>query len=289
LIARAQRELPADTPAEIRLGLGADLERTLGNWGPPSPMGDVEPLIKSLVQRARIQAEKAQEEAKRHQMKGKLLEFALAHLRRSIEPLPMRVVGALGSLKRRHVQATLRDQLRDRLQQRLRGDERWDQVREVVDEFIAAWYVEQTRDSLIPNTVKFLAVGATGVVGGVAAAAALDPRIRATAAKLKDPLRSLAVDVLKRFGTRPPSTSPPPNPPKQATTTPPPSGPSTGFVRGSRNSCRRTPKYSRLAMPKSQESPPDGTKPSDAQATHAATPDRDEAPPESLGTPIPTS
>jgi MerR family regulatory protein len=289
LIARAQQELPADTPAAIRLRLSADLERALGSWDPASPTGDVEPLIKSLVQRARMQAETDREDAERHAMKGELVEFALARVRQGIDLLPKRIVGAPGSLKRRHVRATLRDQLRDLLQTRLRGDEGWDQVRELADEFMASWFVEQTPDSRIPNTVKFLAVGATGVIGGVAAAAALDPRIRAAAAKLKDPLWSLAVDVLKRFGAPPPSTSSPPNPPKQATTTPPPSGPSTGFVTGWRNSYRRTAKYSRLAIPKSQKAPPDGTTPFDAQAPHAATPDHDEAPPESPGTPSPTS
>jgi excisionase family DNA binding protein len=213
LIAQAQRELPANTPAEIRLRLNADLERALGSWGLASSTGDVEPLIKSLVQRARIQAETAQEDAERHAMKGELVEFALARVRQGIDLLPKRIVGAPGSLKRRHVRATLRDRLRDLLQTRLRGDESWDEVRELADEFMAAWYVEQTPDSRIPNTVKFLAVGATGVIGGAAAAAALDPRIRAAAAKLKDPLRSLAVDVLQRFGAPAASTSPPPNPP----------------------------------------------------------------------------
>jgi hypothetical protein len=195
VIAGAQRDIPTDTPAEIRLRLGADLERALGNWSPTSPTDQVEPLIKSLIQRARVQAETAQEEAERHEMKGELVEFALARLRRGIDLLPKRVVGVPGSLKRRHVRATLRDQLRDALQKRLRGDESWDQVRDLADEFIAAWYVEQAPDSRIPNTVKFLAVGATGVVSGVAAAAALDPRIRAAAAKLKDPLLSLALAI----------------------------------------------------------------------------------------------
>src|SRR5207245_2008631 len=114
------------------------------------PMGHVEPLIKSLVQRATIQAETAQEEAERHEMKGELVDFALAHLRRGIDLLSKRVVGVSNSLKRRHVRATLRDQIPDALRKRLRGDESWDQVRELTDEFIAAWYVEQTPNSRIP-------------------------------------------------------------------------------------------------------------------------------------------
>jgi len=125
VMAQAQRALPADTSAEIRLRLGADVERALGHFGPTSSMDAVEPLVKSLVERARLQGEKAQEEAERREMKGELVDCALAELRRRIDALSKRVVGAPGSLKRRHVQATLHDQLRDRLQKRLRGDEDW--------------------------------------------------------------------------------------------------------------------------------------------------------------------
>jgi excisionase family DNA binding protein len=105
VMAQAQRAVPADTPAEIRLRLGADVERALDHFGPTSPMDTVEPLVKSLVERARLQGENAQEEAERREMKGELVDCALAELRRRIDALSKRVVGTLGSLKRRHVQA----------------------------------------------------------------------------------------------------------------------------------------------------------------------------------------
>jgi len=286
LIARAQRDLPTDTPAEIRLRLGTDLERALGKWGPASPMGDVEPLIKSLVRRAKLQAEKAQEEAERREMKGELLEFALAHLRRSIDALPKRVVGSPDSLKRRHTRAILRDQLRDLLQKRLRGDEDWDQVRELADEFVAAWFVAQPPDSRIPNTVKLLAVGATGLVGGATAAAALSPEIRARAAKLKDPLLSLAGDLLRRLTAPASSTSPSPNPSNQTTAAPPPWRPSVGFVAGWPRSYRRTPTYSRPVTPKSPAATPGGVTAFDGQARDAAATNSNTAPHESPEAPI---
>ncbi len=289
LIAGAQRELPTDTPAEIRLRLGADLERALGNWGPASPMGHVEPLIKSLVQRARMQTETAQEDAERHKMKGELVEFALARLRRGIDLLPKRVVGSPGSLKRRHVRATLRDQLRDVLQKRLRGDESWDQVSDLADEFIAAWYVEQAPDSRIPNTVKFLAVGATGVVGGVAAAAALDPRIRAAAAKLKDPLLSLAGDLLNRLSATPPPTSPPPPPPPDQTTTPPPPfRPGVGFGASWPPSYSRMSRYVRRATHTPSKAPRGSVTAPDSQARNAPPTNGDATLPESPGAPSPS-
>jgi excisionase family DNA binding protein len=96
VMARAQRELPADTPAEIRLRLGADMERALGHFGPSSPVDAVEPLVKSLVERARIQGERAQEEAERRAMKAELIDGALAELRRRIDTLSTRVVCAPG-------------------------------------------------------------------------------------------------------------------------------------------------------------------------------------------------
>ncbi len=165
LIARAQRELPVDAPADVRLRLGADLERPLRNVGPAAPFGEIEPVVKRQVDQARRQAQEAQEQAQRREIRDELLDHAQAHLRRSIESLPGRAVGAPGSLKRRHVRAMLRDQLRDRLQKRLNGDEAWHQVRDLVDEFVAAWYVEQPGEPLIPSAMKVLAAGAIGVAG----------------------------------------------------------------------------------------------------------------------------
>jgi excisionase family DNA binding protein len=281
VMAQAQRALPADTPAEIRLRLGADVERALGHFGPTSSMDAVEPLVKSLVERARLQGEKAQEEAARREMKDELVDCALAELRRRIDALSKRVVGAPGSLKRRHVQATLRDQLRDRLQKRLRGDEDWGQVRDLAVEFLAAWYVEQTPDSRIPKTVQLLVAGATGVAGGAAGAAALSPEIRAQAAKLKAPLLSAVGEFLNRLSAPPPPTSPPPSPASQATPAPPPFRPAVGVGAGWPRSYRRPSRYSHSGTPKSRKARQEGLTPSDGQVREAAPTDsgpRDSAP-----------
>jgi excisionase family DNA binding protein len=220
LIARAQRELPLDTPGEIRLRLGADLERALRDLGPASPCDAVDPLVRSLIDRAKRQTKDAQEDARRRETKGLLLEYALGHLRRSVDALPRRMVGAPDSPKRRHVRATLREQLRDQLQKRLTGDEAWHEVRDLVEEFVAAWYVAQPSGRRLPDAVKLLAAGMSGAAGGAAAVAALNPRIRAEAAKLKDRLLSRVADLAKRLRTPPPSASPPPNPARKAATPP---------------------------------------------------------------------
>lgn len=60
LIAGAQRGLPADTSGEIRLRLGADIERALRPFGPAATVGDLQPLVKSLVEQATQQWEAAQ-------------------------------------------------------------------------------------------------------------------------------------------------------------------------------------------------------------------------------------
>ena len=245
VVARAQRELSADTPADIRLRLAADLEGALRAFGPPSPPGDVAQLVNSMVERARLQGEQAREEAERRQMKDYLREHALAHLRRSIDALPISIVGAPRSLERRHVRATLRDQVQSVLQKRFVGDEGWDQARELADEVLAAWYVKQGPASRIPNTLKLAAAGVTGVVGGAAAAAALDPRIRAAASELKEPLRALTLKLLNHF--KPPASSTPPSTdsPNQATT-PQPSPPPTASSRTWPPYSRRTSKYRAL-------------------------------------------
>jgi excisionase family DNA binding protein len=228
-VARAQRELPADAPADTRLRLAADLERALRPFGPASVAGDVERLVQSLIDRARHQTEAAREADERRDMKGQLLELALAHLRQSIDALPTWIAGAARSFERRHLHAILRDRLQSRLVKRFTGDEDWDQARELADEALAAWYVEESPASRVPGMAKLLAAGVTGVMGGAAAAAALDPRIRATAAKFKEPLRSLAVTLLNHFSPPASSTTPSADSQDQATTPPP--GPPAGSVR----------------------------------------------------------
>lgn len=123
LIAGAQRELPADTSGEIRLSLSADIERALRPFGPAAAVGDLEPLVKSLVDQATQQRQAAQENAERLEMKRELIDFGLAQVRRGIDALAPRLVGRKGSLTRRHIQAMLRDEFRVMLHRELRGDE----------------------------------------------------------------------------------------------------------------------------------------------------------------------
>jgi excisionase family DNA binding protein len=261
-VARAQRELPANAPADIRFQLVVDLERALRTFGPEPPGPEVELLFKSVVDRARQRTEDAHEAAVRNAMKGELLDYALAHLRRMIDSLPKRMVGGPHSVERRHIRATLRDQLRDSLSRRFHGDETWDQVRELTNEFLDAWYVKQAPGARLPNAVNLLAAGAAGAVGGAAAAATLDPRIRAAVAKLKGPLRSLAIEVLNRFSAPPPSTSAPSNQPNQPTTAPPPPRPSVGAITLRPYAYRRPRKFSGITRAP-QEAGPSGITPSD--------------------------
>ena len=250
VLARAQRQLPSDTPAEVRLRLGAEVERALGHFDPASTASDWEPLVKSLVQRATHQGQAAQEEVERREMKAALIEFGLTRLRRRIDALGRRVVGPVGSLKRCHAHATLRDEFRAVLHRDLRGDEDWAQISLRAEEFLAAWYVQQTPETL-SATAKLLAVGATGTngvdgatgvagptgptgptgatgaIGGSAVSAALSPEIRARMADLKAPLLTVAVGLLNRISTPPSPAASATNPPAQATTTaagPPPVG-----------------------------------------------------------------
>jgi excisionase family DNA binding protein len=278
LVARAQRELPVDTPAAIRLRVGTDLEHALGKWGPSSPLSDLEPLITSVVERAKHQVRTAQEESERREKKGELLDFGLRSLRRKLDGLSTRMVGARGSFNRRHIQATLRNQLRDQLQKQLRGDEDWDHVRGLAEDFVAAWVVAHPPASRIPTTVKVVAAGVTGLVGGATAAATLSPAIRAKVAQFKAPLLTIAGNLLNRISTPPPSASPPPNPPDPTTTTPPPFRPRVGFGAGWPPAYRRTSRYSRSVIPKSPEARPEGLTPSDGEVRDAAPTTHDPGP-----------
>jgi len=208
LIVDAQRRLPADTPGGIRLRLGADLERALRRFGPAATVGDLQSLIKSLVEQATQQWEAAQEARERREMKRELIEFGLAQLRRQIDPLTPRLVGRKRSLTRRHIQATLRDEFKAMLVRELRGDEDWGQVRGRAEEFVAAWYVRQAATSRIPKAATLAAVGATGLVAGAAATAALSPEVRARVSHLKGPLCTIVDQLLSRLSTPRPSASP---------------------------------------------------------------------------------
>ncbi len=272
LIARAQRELPVDTPAAIRLRVGTDLEHALGKWGPSSPLSDVEPLITSVVERATHQVQTTQEESERREKKGELLDFGLRYLQRRLTGLSNRMVGPGGSFKRRHILATLRNQLRDQLQKQLQGDEEWDDVRGVAEDFVAAWVVAHSPTSRIPTTVKVLAAGATGLVGGATAAAALSPAIRARLHRFKAPLLTLAGNLLNQISSPPPSAAPPTNPPDQTTTAPPPFRPGVGFGAGWPHSYRPRSWYSR---PRSPAATPGDITASDGQAPDVSSTKRD--------------
>lgn len=197
-------------------------------------------------------------------MKSCLRDHALAHLRRRIDALPTSVVGAAGSLQRRHVRASLRDQLQSILQKRFDGDEDWDQARELAEEVLAAWYVKQASTSRIPNSVKLAAAGLTGVVGGAAAAAALDPRIRVAASELKGPLRFLAVNLLNHF--KPPAPSTPPTGSSSQPTTPQLSPPPTASAKTWPSYSRRAEKYRSLITRKRTQ----GTMTADTALKHGA-------------------
>ncbi len=191
----------------------------------------------------------AQEERGRRERKCELLEFGLTHLRRRLDALSRRTVGAQGSLKRRNIQATLRDQLRDQLQKQLRGNEGWNQVRGLVEDLVAAWFVAHPPASRIPTSVKLLAAGATGLIGGATVAAALSPAIRAGVAQLKAPLLSLTDQLIKHLSTPSPS---PPHPPNQTTITPPSFRAGIGYGAGWP---RSSPPRSWYSRPGSYKSP----------------------------------
>jgi excisionase family DNA binding protein len=287
-VARAQRELAADAPADTRLRVAADLERVLRPFGPASLVGDVERLVKSMIDRAQHQTEEAREADERREMKGQLLEHALAHLRRSIDALRTRVAGAARSFERRHIHAILRDHLQSLLAKRFTGDEDWEQARELADEVLAAWYVEQSPASRIPTTAKLLAAGVTGVVGGAATAAALDPRIRAAAVNLKEPLRSLAVNVLNHFSPPASSTTPSADSQDQGTTPPPPHPP-TGSAGPRPSYYRRTSSYRRFVTRTRTGAGPARFRAGDSPATQGAPTASDVASQGDASTPVPPS
>lgn len=223
-ISRAQQELPADTPPEVRLRTGTQLEQALRHLGPDSDASAVEQVVTSLLQKARLAAEEARDRAGRLENKTLLLEYAQSYVRRTVDTLPTRIVGAPGSPKRLHVRATLRDQLHGRLQKRLTGDEAWGEVREWVNEFIADWQVRQTPERRIPLAINLLGAGLAGAAGGAAAAALAKPEVRV---KVKARLSTLAAELVTRF--RPPSPPRPPDPsPPRSSQPSAPTGPSTG-------------------------------------------------------------
>ena len=283
---RAQQELAVDTSAAIRVQLSADLERALRSFGPASPPDDVEALISSLIARAKRQAEQADEDAERREWKDELIDDALAHLQQRIDRLPRRLVGAARSLKRQNTRALLRARLRDQLQKRLRGDEDEEQARDLADAGLADWVDAQDPSSRVPNTLRLLAAGATGFLGGGAAAAALSPELRARAAELQALLLSRAGDLLKRFSTPPPPASTPPPQADQAAPAPPPFRRGVG-VAGWPSSYPRSSRSFRRATSTSPKTLPGSATASEGQVRDVAPTNTNAILPESPGVPSP--
>jgi len=283
-IGRAQRELDPATPADVRLRLAVDLERALGPWGPASPVEDVQPIVTSLIARAKQQAQRAEEEAQRHEMKDELIEFALGHL---IDSLPRGVVSVAGSLERQQIEALLRAQLRAWLSQHLTGSEDWDRARELTDEWLAQWRAKRVHHARVPPTVKVLTVGTAGLIAA-GAVVALNPNLRARAAAFKGRIQALGATFLRSFGAPPPPSPAAQTPSDPTAATPPPSHPhpSVGVINLlNRRSHARYARYIR----KTQEARGNGVTTPDGQpGPHAPIPG-DGAAPELGGAPSASS
>ncbi len=195
-VSQGLKALPTEAPAAVRLRLRTDIERALRGYEPGSPDPEVSDLVQTLADRAREQVEGEQQRAELAENKATLIAYGLEALATAMHRLPAGLVGAPKSPARRHLRARLRDQFRDHLDGGLIGEEDLSDIDELIEEFLATWQVEHAPPPRVPASLKVLATGLVGAVGGAAAVTLSVPSIRAT---VKQRMTAFATDLTERM------------------------------------------------------------------------------------------
>lgn len=140
----AVNALPATAPVDVKVELRRAVETALAALGPEDHVDEIRDLVGAIVSEFTDQLDeetRTQERETRKQLLLQSIEIWIDDT--TLKPFPPELVGTLRSPQRRHVLATLRQQIRETLAAELTGDEPIEAVVSLMRDELAAWVVEQ--------------------------------------------------------------------------------------------------------------------------------------------------
>ena len=198
----AVRQMPADTPLEVKVQLRADVERALARYRPDDDEAETSDIVSSLVEEARTRL--TAKLTGQFQEAGKRLVIALApvYLRAALAKFDQRLVAAM--LKRpESSSAALIARLQGHLNHRLKGDEDQGDVQRLVD----AWVVRRLAEQPPVSEGRLRsALGAASAVATAGVAAYQHPNVKTVVNQGLTKLHQF----IQRWWTPPPPSAPPP-------------------------------------------------------------------------------
>ena len=140
----AVNALPAMAPVDVKVAVRYAVETALAALGPEDHVAEIRDLVGAVVREFTDQLAEETRMQERETRKQRLLQSIELWIDdTTLKPFPPELTGAPRSPQRRHVLATLRQQIHETLAAVLTGDEPIEAVVSLMQDELAAWAVEQ--------------------------------------------------------------------------------------------------------------------------------------------------
>ena len=139
------RKLPPTASAAVRAKLRIDVEHALRLRGPDDPPLELQDVLATLVAETLMHLHETERQAQQVGMKAELVTFAKWALGTALNECPTHLVGAPGSGNRTQTTRVVWAELRLILEKTLSGAESEQDVRQLVEEYVALWRSEHDR------------------------------------------------------------------------------------------------------------------------------------------------
>ena len=180
----AVNALPAMAPVDVKVAVRCAVETALAALGPEDQVAEIRDLVGAVVREFTDQLAEETRTQERETRKQRLLQSIELWIDdTTLKPFPPEIAGTPRSPQRRHVLATLRQQIHETLAAELTGDEPIEAVVSRMQDQLAAWAVEQNPQVDRRTLLRRLAPWVVATVAGGVAAASWSPEIKTAVRK----------------------------------------------------------------------------------------------------------
>jgi hypothetical protein len=164
---------------DVKVAIRCAVETALVTYGPEDHDAEIQDLVTAVMREMTDHLTAETRTQERETRKQQLLQSINLWIdEHTLTRLPADIVGAPRSSKRRHVLATLRQQIRQTLAAELTGDEPVESVVSRMQDELASWAVEQNPDVDRRTLLRRLAPWVVTTVAGGIAAASWAPEVK---------------------------------------------------------------------------------------------------------------